>query len=245
MKHGDSIDISGTHSLSLYDVCKLKIAGVVDSISPYTSHNYQLLDYNTAIIVVLSKEMYQKEIEDKTISRSDIYISTKNPYEIDKKLTELSDADITKENLYDERLEEESTNNLISFMLYAFEIMINVFCLMNIFYIVLSSMNFRRKDFAVLKSIGMSDKQVDKMLILECILYGFSGIIFGTILSIGFLYLLGKFVLDGDLYLFKLPIIHILYVTIIVYLVIFFAMIITRQKIKKGNIIDDVRLDNV
>ena len=91
----------------------------------------------------------------------------------------------------------------------------------------------------------MSEKQIDKMLVLEGLFYGFSGLVFGVILSLGLLELIGHFAIDMELYLFKLPLVSIIYAIFIVYAVIAIAMLSARHKIKYRNIIDDVRNENI
>ena len=190
-----------------------------------------------------------KEVENGTIKESNIYISTDKPYEIDDLLEENKELTreyiIHGENLYQERNEEGSLKKLVTFILYIVDIMITVFCMTNIFYIISSSTIFRKKDFAVLRSIGMTERQIDKMLLLEGILYGFSGIVFGTIFSFGFLYLLGKYTIDKELYLFKLPFIQVIYAIILVYVIIFLAIIVARHRVKKKNIMDEIRRENI
>lgn len=248
MRCGDSISISGVDNLQNYDICDLKVAGIVKNISPYNIKNDQLRDYTTAIVIILSNDRLKQEIDDGTITTggsSWCYISTSNPYKLDEKREEIEKLGGITENLYETRKKQESGNELIKGVIYIFDIMLNVFCMVNIFYIISASTIFRKKDFAVLRSIGMSEKQINKMMILEGLMYGFSGLIFGTIFSLIGLYLLGKYSIDGDLYLFKFPIIHIIYAIIIVYVVILFAMISAKRKVKNKNIIDNIRMNNI
>ncbi len=243
---GDSIKIRAIGRNQEKELC-LNIASVVDDFEPYVPHNYQLTDYNKAVAVLLSKDMYEKELEQNTISTSEIFISTDKPYEIDGKLEEINEkvGGASGENLYVERLEEESHKALVKFILYTLDIIITVFCMANIYYIISESTTFRKKDFAILRSIGMSEKKIDKMLALEGIFYGISGIVLGTVFSLGVLNILKQFAIDTDLYLFNLPIMQIIYAIIIVYGVIFIAMLSARRKIKNRNIIDDVKMDIV
>ena len=249
MKFGDSITVFGTNmeTLKREEICKLNIAGVVDSFEPYTPNNYQIVDYNTTIIVLLSKDLYEKEIKNNAETISNIYISTDKPYEIDRKIEEFNNSQedeyLWGKNLYDERLQEESKFELFKFILYVFDILIISFCMFNIFNIISSSTIFRKRDFAILKSLGMNEKQINKMLGFEGIFYGFSGIIFGTIFSFIVLYVFGKIGINQELYLFKFPVMQIIYAIIIVYAVIFFAMLRARKKIKDRNIIEDVKND--
>lgn len=247
--NGDKIEIYGQTMIGEKNICDLQIAGVINNFEPYTPQNYQLIDYNTVIIVMLSKDKYEKELEDKTISLASIYISTDNAYEIDNRMEEIEniskDMAIFGENLYETRMETESFQELFKFILYMIIIMITVFSMTNIYYIISSSTNLRKKDFAVLRALGMSEKQINKMLFLEGVFYGASGLCIGTIFSFWILYLISRFAIDTELYLFEFPFIHILYAVIIVYVTIYIAMMIARTKIKKRNIISDITMEKI
>lgn len=188
--------------------------------------------------------MYEKEIANE-YNRSTIYISTSKPYEIDEKMEELENLNNTKgifgENLYKQRLEEESNIAIFKFIFYTFLILTILFCMIYMFNIISSSVIFRKKDFAILKSIGMSQRQVDKMLFLEGIFYGFSAIIFGIMFSFLILYLLSKIAIDENLYIFEFPIVHITYAIFMIYTIILFGMINARKKVKEQNIIEDIK----
>ena len=237
------------------DICTLQIAGIIDSIEPYGTEHYTVSDYTAGFVLLLSRDRLQKEIQN-VVSGSNlttnIYISTENPNEIEKEvkgeIEELVDREesyIGGENLFQKREEEEALSKLVKFLLYGLELIITVFCMMNIFYIISASTLFRTKDFAVLKSIGMSEKQINKMLALEGIFYGFSGLVFGTIFSFAILKIIGHFTVDAELYLFKLPFMSIVYAVVIVYAIIALAMISARRRVKNRNIIEDVKDENM
>lgn len=113
----------------------------------------------------------------------------------------------------------------------------------NVYNIISASTLFRKQDFAILRSIGMSTKQIDKMFCYEGIFYGFSGIVIGVVVSMAFMYIIGKILLEKDLYAVQIPIMQTICVVIVVCAVIFFAMLSARKKIKDINIIDDVKND--
>lgn len=244
---GDTINILGDINGDIETLCNLNIAGIIDSLEPYEQTDYKLSDYNATIQLVLNKDMLEKEMQSEYV-RSTIYIATDIPYEIDEKIDELRTSmniSISGENLYEERLSEESLNTLLKFILYTFSVMTILFCIIYMFNVISSSIILRKRDFAILKSIGMSQKQVDKMLILECLFYGFSAIIFGIIFSFVILYILGKVLINSNLYIFKLPFIHIIYVIFITYFVILLGMLSARRKIKYNNIIETIKNQNI
>ena len=78
---------------------------------------------------------------------------------------------------------------------------VNVFCLLftvilalialaNVFNTITNSLILRRREFAVMKSIGMSNKQFRRMITNECMSFGIAGLIPGLIVSAGISYLL-------------------------------------------------------
>ncbi len=54
----------------------------------------------------------------------------------------------------------------------------------NIFNTITSNMELRQKEFAMLKSIGMTKKEFNRMINLETIFYGTKSWIYGTILGL-------------------------------------------------------------
>ena len=106
-------------------------------------------------------------------------------------------------------------------------------------------MNLRKKEFAMLKSIGMTKKEFNRMVRLESILYGLKsliiGIPIGTILSY-FIYKMFKTDLGmGYVLPIKPILISILFVAIIIGIIMKYSM----SKINKQNIIETIRNDNI
>ncbi len=78
---------------------------------------------------------------------------------------------------------------------------VNVFCLLftgilalialaNVFNTVTNSLILRRREFAVMRSVGMSTRQFRRMIADECTGFGIAGLVPGLILSVGVAYLL-------------------------------------------------------
>ena len=79
----------------------------------------------------------------------------------------------------------------ISVFLYGFIIVITLIGVTNIFNTITTNMSLRSKEFAMLKSVGMTSREFNRMIRLESIFYGakslFFGIIIGTALNkVGF-----------------------------------------------------------
>lgn len=147
-------------------------------------------------------------------------------------------------------IEEEikSTKNLkliIQIFLYGFIVLISLIGISNIFNTISTNIALRRREFANLKSIGMTDKQFRKMLDLECIFYGTKSLLYGIPLGIIICIMMNKS-FDGIAnFLFILPWFSIITSIIAVYLVVFITMMYSSRKVKKENIIDILRDDNI
>ena len=137
MKNGDKVTISAIHN-TRENIAELEIAGILDDFEPYITQALDTEDYKAAFVLMLSKDMYPKEMANLTSTEfvfANIYISTDKPFELEKEIEEgkIKDIESTKEifvhgeNLYAERLEDESILELIKLLLYGFEIMITVF----------------------------------------------------------------------------------------------------------------------
>lgn len=115
----------------------------------------------------------------------------------------------------------------------------------NIFSTITSSILLRKKDFAVLKSIGMSNKQMRKMLNLEILFFGMSSIFYGLVFSIGIIYIMYLYMIETNIYAFTLPWKNIIFLVIAIYIVIFIAMWNAVRRINKNNIIDEIKNETI
>ncbi len=143
---------------------------------------------------------------------------------------------IIASNLSVQQQSNENEKNIKEILLYSFFILIFVLTIINVFNIIVSNMILRKNEFAELTAIGMSNKQINKMLMLEGLFYGTTSLIIGLIISIIILYILYKKMIDTTLYAFTIPYISILLVLIIIYAVIFISIIYAKNQINKENI---------
>ena len=103
----------------------------------------------------------------------------------------------------------------------------------------------RKREFAMLKSTGMSDKKMMKMMNYECILYGIKGIIYGIPVSCLISYFLYKWISQGVSMGFYIPWYSIVISVGSVFVVVFATMLYSMNKIKKDNIVETLRNENI
>lgn len=147
---------------------------------------------------------------------------------------------------YEEQAKQEKTMVLvIQIFLYGFISVITLIGVTNIFNTITSNMELRQKEFAMLKSIGMTKKEFNRMINLETIFYGTKSLLYGVALGMFgtyFLYMSFKSQ-NGDK--FFLPSSAIILSIVSVFILIFVIMKYSVRKINKQNTIETIRKDNI
>ena len=135
---------------------------------------------------VLEKQYqeYDKEGNLTVNTNFEVYIDSNNPYLLDEYLKSSNDG-INAGINYQQEIDSTNYNRFImGVVLYSFIVLIAIACILNIFCIVYFNIQFRTKDFAILKSLGMDKKQINKMLDIECWMYSIVALFIGILLGI-------------------------------------------------------------
>jgi len=93
-------------------------------------------------------------------------------------------------NHISENRKEQETALMIKLLAYGFIIVVSLIGSMNVINTLTTNIILRRKEFAALKSIGLTQKGLQKMVVIEGLLYGIVGTIYGTVISCGLCYLI-------------------------------------------------------
>lgn len=175
---------------------------------------------------------------------SRICINSNNTEEFEKQLEDIN-KDIVYTNFEEDAKEQKSMILVINIFLYGFITVITLIGVTNIFNTITSNMELRQKEFAMLKSIGMTKKEFNKMINLETIFYSTKALIYGIIFG-----LIGTFAmykatatkLDSGVYI---PILPIIISIIFVFVLVFIIMKYSISKINKQNMIETIRKENI
>ncbi len=231
-----------------------KINGQINELKDYTLEIGYISDKlpfglktTNGTIVIISDELYEQ------IKINDISYSIEIDYQssnADKLQDDIDDylKDEDNYSLYNSLENYKMMNNLftlIAIFLYGFIIVISLIGITNIFNTITTNMFLRRQEFAMLKSIGMTNSEFKKMIRLESIFIGVKsliiGIPIGLVLSYLIYYFLGK---DAGI-AYKLPILAIIISIIAVLLLISSLMKYSMNKINKQNTIETIRNENI
>lgn len=162
--------------------------------------------------------------------------------------TLLNDNGFNAKNLYDIAEQEESERNIVTIIRvfsYGFIVLISLIAAANVFNTISTNISLRRREFAMLKSVGMTQKGFNKMMNFECLLYGSRALLYGLPVSCGVTYLIYLAIMEGVEMEFQLPWIAIGIATLSVFLVVFATMMYSMSKIKTDNPIDALKNENL
>lgn len=153
--------------------------------------------------------------------------------------------DISYYDLEESIRKENSMVLVIKIFLYGFIAVITLIGVTNIFNTITSNMELRQKEFAMLKSIGMTKREFNRMINLETLFYGTKSWIYGTILGLlGTVALYKAFAVKIDRGMY-IPIIPIIISAVFVFILVFIIMKYSIAKINKQNTIETIRKDNI
>ncbi len=162
--------------------------------------------------------------------------------------TVLSENGFSAQGLYDMAQETESERNFVTIIKvfsYGFIVLISLIAAANVFNTISTNISLRRREFAVLKSVGMSGKGFNRMMNFECLLYGSRALLYGLPVSCGITYLIYRSVMASYETSFHLPWRAVGIAVLSVFLVVFVTMVYAMRKIKKENPIDVLKNENL
>lgn len=146
--------------------------------------------------------------------------------------------------LYNVAQMQEQNRNLIlliNVFSYGFILLISLIAIANVFNTVSTNINLRRREFAILKSVGMSDKGFNKMMNFECVFYGLKSLLYGLPVAFIITYLIYRSVMTGADVVFMVPWTSVGISVGSVFLVVFVTMMYSVSRVKKENTADALK----
>ncbi|MCR4796039.1 MAG: ABC transporter permease [Ruminococcus sp.] len=162
--------------------------------------------------------------------------------------TSLKENGYSTAELYNYADEVESKRNMVIIVkvfAYGFIILISLIAAANVFNTITTNINLRRRDFAMLKSVGMTTNGMRKMLNYECIMYGTKALVWGLPVSVLVTFFIYKAVNEGVDTDFYIPWAAVIVAVLSVFIVVFSTMMFSMSKIKKDNPIDALKNENL
>lgn len=208
------------------------------------------LSSTTSVVIVIREEMLGDYIESDRTGTTSIYIKADHYKNLDKYLKDLaedeSDGYFYYVNVDEELKLYKNMILVIKILLYGFISLVTLIGVTSVFNTIHTSINLRRKEFAMLRSMGLTPKGFNKILAFESIFVGMKSLLYGIPVSIGVVYLLYKSfggIADGGG--FVIPWNSIVVATIAVFIIVFITMMYASSKIKHENILEAIREENI
>ncbi len=240
VKAGDSMEVTMDDEQKQIKISKITTERPMGYESCYTEGGYLFVSEDYPVVTKDKSEL----------NSGSLCIDAQKPSEIENKLTDLKKESEEFENIMVTNLAEYADQEkriiiLVSIFLYGFIAVITLIGVTNIFNTITTNMILRSKEFANLKSIGMTTKEFNKMIKLESIMYGAKSLLIGIPIGLLGSYAIFKSFTNSIDFGFIIPWHAIIISVIFVFIIVGLTMKYSLNKINKQNIIETIRQDNI
>ena len=230
--------------------CDVELPNVV-----YTNEvlpTFHSLLYSSGINGFISRSRYQELISNQVITKNlyPYYTVQIQSLEYEDLYRDLKD-EYKKFNFIifspkEELKEQKNIILAIKILLYGFITLVSLIGVTSVFNTIHTSINLRRKEFAMLRSMGLAPNGFNKMILFESLFFGFKSLLYG--LPVSFIVIcfirssMMSFTNDGK---FLVPWGAVIFSIIGVFFIVLLAMWYSVYKIKKENILNAIRDENI
>lgn len=234
IKKNDKVDIkinNITHQIKISEVTKERPFGFSNT-------------YSSGFIIV--SDEYLKEL-DSNFNYGWILIKSNNADLLQSNIEKiLEDIDYNLDNTDKNYRIVKGVYTLMAIFLYGFITVITLIGITNIFNTITTNINLRRGEFAILKSVGMTSHEFNRLINLETIFYSLKSLLIGIPLGVGISYLIYIAFSEGSReFQYEFPFGGVFISILAVFILVFIIMNYSIKKVNKQNIIEDIRNENI
>lgn len=196
---------------------------------------------------VLVSEDYFKKLfgEDNDYTTRVVVIDSADPANTVEYIHNLGIENLDVFNVNEQKEQMNAVVLIIAIFAYGFIIVISLIGITNVFNTINTNMRLRSKEFAMLKSIGMTKKEFNRMIRLESLFYGLKSLLIGVPLGLLGGYAIFKATGNTIMLDYSFPTMAVLISIVFVFFVVWLIMKISISKVNKQNIIETIRNDNI
>ena len=214
-----------------------------------TNKSFDLIEefsYMDDFKLIVNKKLYDS-ISDSSTHYTQFNIISDNINNIDKLTKDLDKYSNVNYTNIKEAMKQ--TNNLIlvvKILMYGFISLVTLIGVTSVFNTISTSMALRKREFAVLRSIGLTNRGFNKILFFESLFFGMKSLIFAIPVSIGITVLIHYALADMvSISTIIIPWKYIIISIVSVFVIVLLTMMYSTSKIKKHNIIEQIREENI
>lgn len=234
-KKGDIINFTSMKEDKTFD---MELASVTN-IRPFGYEN----NYGSLVMVI--SDEYMERLD--KLENVSLYVESTDPDKLQSDIDKMcKDTEGCYVNNVDAIVKQmKSIYTVIAIFLYGFIIVISLIGITNIFNTITTNMTLRKREFATLKSIGMTSKEFNRMIFLESFFYIFKSLLIGIPIGVLLSYLIFRGFINQVLFSYKVPFKGIIVSIAIVCLLIVWLNNYSSKKANKGNVIETIRNENI
>ena len=195
--------------------------------------------------LIINDKLYSKILSDYDINGSAINIVSNNAKELDDISSNLSDK-VSYLNINEAN---KTSNNIvlaIKILMYGFISLVTLIGVTSVFNTISTSMALRKREFAVLRSIGLTRGGFNKILFFESLFFGVKSLVYALPVSFGIICLIHLSLANMlDISHLLIPWNSIILSIVMVFVIVLLTMLYSTNKIKKQNIIEQIREENI
>lgn len=213
-------------------------SGSIDAFIPLSMYKQQIINYADT-----HNDEYNMNLKDYYV---EFGIESDNPSAVETALSDyLSENEKEGDvyNVYYWVVRQRSLTAVVRWLSYGFIFLITLITVFNIINTVSSQIANRKKEFAMLQSVGMTPKEFKRMIMLESAFYGFYGLLIGIPLSLGISKIIGMIVSKDSSIPFGVNVWLYIIAAVAVFVFIGASMAYSVRLIKNNNIIDALKND--
>ncbi len=141
------------------------------------------------------------------------------------------------------------TKALIEIFLAGFLAVITLIGVTNVINAVSTNVELRAPEFAKLKALGMTEKQLKMMLRLEGLMIGGKGVFWGLLIGYGICYAMERYFWEGFdksyVFHFQVPLLPTILAILAVIAMLWGVLAMGRKRLEKKNLIETIRSENI
>lgn len=214
-----------------------------------TDKSFDLIEefsYMSDFKLIVNKKLYDN-ISDSGTHYTQFNIISDNTDNIDKLTKELDKYDnVNYTNVKESMKQANNMILVVKILMYGFIGLITLIGVTSVFNTISTSMALRKREFAVLRSIGLTRKGFNKILFFESLFFGLKSLIYAIPVSLGVTIIIHYALADMmSISTIIIPWKAITISIISVFIIVLLTMMYSTSKIKKHNIIEQIREENI
>ncbi|EEG76039.1 ABC transporter permease [Dethiobacter alkaliphilus] len=247
LRSGDKVSLADGYSFWDSNEAKMKIEiGAVTDIRPFGINNLGVSMVNLIVADEVFDKLLESVPEESPVS-GQLFIQAEDSAGLVDGINELArqsgNNSLAVSDISAQQEELNNTRTVFAIFLYGFLTLITLIGVTNIFNTISTNVALRRREFAMLKSVGLTPKGFNRMINYESIFYGLKALMYGLPISIAISVLIYNSFSNMFGFAFVLPWREIAYCIIGVFIIVFLTMMHASLKLKSENIIDALKAE--